>query len=281
MSASREPHTAKPRVGEARAVGADGTPICYRTSGHGPPILLVHGTTADHTRWRPLLPLLEPHVTAHAVDRRGRGGSGDAAYYAVEREFEDVAAIVDRLAEESGRPVDVLAHSFGGFCTLGAALRTGNVRRLVLYEPPYGNARLALPSGIVELLQALLAAGDREGVVETFIREVVRMPDDEFAAYRALSAWPARVAAAHTIPRELAVDFEAALDPDRLGDVRVPTLMLSGGASPDWLRADTGRIAAALPDVQIVTLEGQQHIAIDLVPERFAREVLHFLANGG
>lgn len=261
-------------------MGADGTPICYRTSGHGPPILLVHGTTADHTRWRPLLPLLEPHVTAHAVDRRGRGGSGDAAYYAVEREFEDVAAIVDRLAEESGRPVDVLAHSFGGFCTLGAALRTGNVRRLVLYEPPYGNARLALPSGIVELLQALLAAGDREGVVETFIREVVRMPDDEFAAYRALSAWPAR-AAAHTIPRELAVDFEAALDPDRLGDVRVPTLMLSGGASPDWLRADTGRIAAALPDVQIVTLEGQQHIAIDLVPERFAREVLHFLANGG
>ncbi|HEU4397426.1 MAG TPA: alpha/beta fold hydrolase, partial [Actinomycetota bacterium] len=85
-----------------RVVSRDGTEIGYWTSGEGPPLLLVHGTTADHTRWRPLLPYLEPHATVYALDRRGRGTSGDAPDYGVAREFEDVAAVVDAVAEASG-----------------------------------------------------------------------------------------------------------------------------------------------------------------------------------
>lgn len=257
----------------------DGTRLCYRSAGDGPPLLLVHGTTADHTRWRPLLPHLEPVFTVHAVDRRGRGGSGDARTYEVASEFEDVAAVVDWLAREAGTPVDLLGHSFGAVCALGAALRTGNLGRLVLYEPPFRDTRAAYPTGLVEQLDALLTAGDREGVVATFIREVVRMPEPEFAAYRALPAWPARVAAAHTIPRELAVDLEAAIELEQLAALRTPTLLLSGGDSPEWMRADTARIAAALPDARVSVLEGQQHIAIDLIPERFAREVRDFLLD--
>jgi pimeloyl-ACP methyl ester carboxylesterase len=74
-----------------RVTSRDGTQIAYWASGEGPPLVVVHGTTADHTRWRPLLPYLEPHATVHAIDRRGRGASGDAPDYQVTREFEDVA----------------------------------------------------------------------------------------------------------------------------------------------------------------------------------------------
>src|SRR5215470_6685249 len=110
----------------------DGTAIAFVRSGAGPALVLVHGTTADHTRWKPLLPEFEAHFTVYAVDRRGRGGSGDASSYSVEREFEDVAAVVDGI----GEPAFLLGHSYGAVCSLEAALRTKNVRRLVLYEPP-------------------------------------------------------------------------------------------------------------------------------------------------
>jgi pimeloyl-ACP methyl ester carboxylesterase len=114
----------------------DGTAIAYKKSGVGPPLVLVHGATADHTRWAPILPLLEPRFTVYAMDRRGRGQSGDQtgdqADYAIEREFDDVAALVDSLAE----PAVLLGHSYGGICSLEASLRTSNLRKLILYEPP-------------------------------------------------------------------------------------------------------------------------------------------------
>jgi pimeloyl-ACP methyl ester carboxylesterase len=99
-----------------RVVSRDGTEIAYWTSGEGPPLVLVHGAPDDHTRWHPLLPYLESHATVHAMDRRGRGASGDAPGYHLAREFEDVAAVVDAVAEASGSAVDVYGHSFGGLC---------------------------------------------------------------------------------------------------------------------------------------------------------------------
>ena len=103
----------------------DGTPVAYWRSGEGPPLVLVHGTAADHSRWRPVLPALEEHFTVYAVDRRGRGGSGDSDDYTVEREFEDVAAVVDSIGES----VNLLGHSYGGLLALEATLLTGNVRQ--------------------------------------------------------------------------------------------------------------------------------------------------------
>jgi pimeloyl-ACP methyl ester carboxylesterase len=107
-----------------------GTPVAYWRSGKGPPLVLVHGTAADHSRWRPVIPALEESFTVYAIDRRGRGGSGDAEDYSVEKEFEDVAAVVDSL----GEPVNLLGHSYGGLLALEAALLTRNVRKLVLYD---------------------------------------------------------------------------------------------------------------------------------------------------
>jgi pimeloyl-ACP methyl ester carboxylesterase len=106
----------------------DGTEIAFWTSGDGSPLVLVHGTPADDTRWHPLLPHLEPHVTVHAIDRRGRGASGDGPEYGLEREYEDVAAVVDAVAA-AGTRVDVYCHSHGGILAFGAATLTSQIRR--------------------------------------------------------------------------------------------------------------------------------------------------------
>jgi pimeloyl-ACP methyl ester carboxylesterase len=265
-----------------QVVSRDDTEIGYWRSGDGPPLVLVHGMTADHTRWRPLLPYLEPHATVHAMDRRGRGASGDGLDYDVAREFEDVVAVVDAVAETSGSAVDVLGHSFGGFCAFGAATLTSNIRSLVLYEgwpAPNPDGSALLPTGVEERMDALLAEGKREAVLEILFREVVRMPEEEFAVYRSLPAWPARIAAAHTITREIRADLGAPFDPEQAATITMPILMLVGGDSPDVIKGDYESFAAALPDVRITVLEGQQHIAIDLVPEVFAEHVLLFLRD--
>ena len=117
-----------------RVVSGDGTQIAYWSSGEGPPLVVVHGTPADHTRWRPLLPYLEPYASVHAMDRRGRGASGDGPDYELVREYEDVAAVVDAVAAASGTPVDLYAHSHGGIVAFGAATLMSSIRRLVLSE---------------------------------------------------------------------------------------------------------------------------------------------------
>ena len=123
-------------------VSRDGTRIAWVRSGSGPPIVLVHGATADHTAWRTAAPLLAPTHALFAIDRRGRGSSGDHLPYAIAREYEDVAAVVDAISASEGRPVDVVGHSFGGRVGLGAALLTSNLRRLVVYAT---TARCSIP----------------------------------------------------------------------------------------------------------------------------------------
>lgn len=122
--------------------------------------MLVHGTGGFSTRWKPILPALEKYRTVYAVDRRGRGESGDGSNYAIEREFDDVAAVVDPI----GNGVDLLGHSFGAVCALEAGLRTSHLRKLILYEPPLALVGLSIyPEGIVDRLRAQLDSGDRLG----------------------------------------------------------------------------------------------------------------------
>lgn len=259
------------------ATSADGTPIAYFRSGTGPPLVLVHGTTADHTRWRPVLPLLEPQVTVHAMDRRGRGASGDGPHYSVAHEAADVAAVVDAVADATGAAVDLLGHSYGGVCALEAVALTAAVRRLVLYEPPVlAPERSAATDRIAELL----AAGRRDEVVETFFREIARIPDDDLALLKSLPSWPARVAAAHTVVREERLGDRYTFDPARLASVTTPTLLLDGPASPPFLRDSTRAVGAALPHARTVVLAGQAHNAIESAPQLFAAEVLGFLRDG-
>jgi pimeloyl-ACP methyl ester carboxylesterase len=261
----------------------DGTQIGVWSGGDGPPLVLVHGTSVDHDNWQALRPHLEPHVTVHAMDRRGRGASGDAPGYELTREFEDVAAVVDAVAQDTGAPVDVLGHSYGGLCAFGAVTHTPNVRRLVLYEgwPSPDQHLRASELEAARKLEPLLTAGRHEQALETFYRDVVQVTEDDLRTIRTLPEWPARVAVAHTIVRELRAD--PTFDPEQAARVAVPVLLLVGGDTPHPLRHDPETVAAALPDAHIETLPGQQHIAHRYDPGRFAQRVLAFLAapDGG
>jgi pimeloyl-ACP methyl ester carboxylesterase len=228
-----------------------------------------------------LLPYLEPHVTVHAMDRRGRGASGDAPDYDLAREYEDVAAVVDEVAEASGTPVNLYGHSHGGIVAFGAATLTSNVRKLVLYEgwPVPNPAVFALPAEVEERMEALLAGGARDAVVETLFRELELMSDEDMNAFKAAPSWPGRVAAAHTITREVRAETGARLDPELAGRITVPVLLLTGEDSSDPSKADIEAVAAALPDARIVVIEGQEHVADVLVPKVFAEHVLEFLRD--
>jgi pimeloyl-ACP methyl ester carboxylesterase len=260
-----------PDQNPARAVSEDGTPIAFWRSGAGPPLVLVHGAAADHIRWAPVLPALEERFTVLAIDRRGRGQSGDADEYAIEREYEDVAAVL----ESAGEGVNVLGHSYGGICALEAALLTGRVRRLVLYEPPMGF--LASPPHVVRRLEGLLEEGKRDELVAFFMREVAGLPSDQVELLRSLPAWEARLAVAHTIPREERASREYAFDPDRFRELDVPTLFLQGGDSPTPFNAAGEAVREALPDCRVVVMPGQRHAAMDTGTELFTVEVLSFL----
>jgi pimeloyl-ACP methyl ester carboxylesterase len=256
-----------------KVTSPDGTRIAYYRGGAGSPLILVHGTGAAATRWTPLLPALEEHFSVVTVDRRGRGESADGDTYAIQREFEDIAAVVDAL----GEPACVLGHSYGGLCALEAGLLTRNIGKLILYEPPIPVPGVPVfPEGIIDRLQALLDAGDREGVLTTFIREVVGMPPHEFAPFRASPVWPARLAAAHTLPREMRATERYTLDAQRFKALQTPTLILLGGDSSQFFKAGAEAVDAALPNSRIAVMPGQRHIAMDTAPDLFLHEVLTF-----
>jgi pimeloyl-ACP methyl ester carboxylesterase len=257
-----------------RFASSDGTVIACHVAGHGPPLVLVHGTSADHTRWARVIDALGARWTTYALDRRGRGASEDAADYAIEREFEDIATVIDAI----GGDVDIVGHSHGAICSLEASLRTPHVRRLVLYEPPLPVGIEIYSPELLDRLDTLLTAGNREGVVSTFMSEVVRMPAGELDMVRRQPSWQARVAAAHTIPRELRIGETYEPDFARFATLRVPTLLLVGGDSPPFLVEPTRRLHQSIAGSHHVVMPGQQHVAMDSAPDLFLEQIVGFLS---
>ena len=260
----------------------DGTPIAYERTGEGPPLVMVHGMTSTHRSWE-LLPKLREHFTVYAMERRGRGESGDAADYSLDREVEDVVALVDSIGEG---PVDLLGHSHGAILVLEAALRRAErVRRLVLYEGslPFPEGTELYRSEALEAVRERLGAGDEEGALLTFYREIAMVSPEDIEMVRSLPQYPTLVAMAPTIPRELQAEegYYAKFDPARMGGFRVPTLVLVGGESPEFEKAAAEALEAALPDGRLVVLPGEGHIAHRTAPELFEREVLRFLLEDG
>lgn len=215
------------------------------------------------------------------MDRRGRGASGDTEPYAIEREFEDVAAVADALATEGGGPIAVIGHSYGGRCALGAALLTQSIERVVCYEgaptPPGASYR---PTGIEDRLRAREVAGDLAGILETFMREVVGMSPEELDAYRANPVWPLRVAAAPTILRELAGEASGTASLERLGNVTQPVVQLLGSASKPVFRDATLALDQRLRNGRVVEIAGAKHAAHHTHPDAVVAAIRAFLSNG-
>lgn len=259
----------------------DDTPIAVFRTGDpgGSPLILVHGTTADHTTFRAIGPRLADTYDLCGVDRRGRGASGDTPPYSIEREFEDVAAVADAVALARRRPVDVFGHSYGGRTALGAALLTTSIGRVVCYEgSPSPPGTSYHPPGIEDGLRARLEAGDDDGALALFFSEVVGMSASDLASYRANPIWPIRAATAGTILRELDAEEAPAASLDVLGGVRQPVLQLLGSDSLPVFHEATHALDGRLADGRIVVIEGARHAAHHTHPDAVVNAVRTFLS---
>ena len=259
----------------ARFAAYDGTSLAFRGGGSGPPLILVHGSGSDGRRWAPVLSFLEARFRCFALDRRGHGESGDAASYSLEKEFDDIAALSKSL--DSGL-IDVVGHSYGALCALGAACMPGVARRLVLYEPPlpFGEGAY-FQKGLVAEMRAALARQDPEAAILAFALDVFAMPPEAIAAMRQREGWEALVASAPRMLRELEAVERIAQSPEIFSACRVPTLLLVGAESPPQYHETARALAAILPSARIERLAQQGHGAIDAAPARFAAAALAFL----
>jgi pimeloyl-ACP methyl ester carboxylesterase len=209
-----------------------------------------------------------------AMDRRGRGDSGDGPSYAIEHEFEDVAAVAEAL----GGAADVAGHSYGGRCGLGASLLTTAIRRLVIYEgAPVPPGMTYRPPGLVEAVRGALDAGDDERALMTFLAGIVGMSDAALEDYRRDPVWPARVRAAHTILREVEAEATLPASLDALAPVTAPVLLLLGSISRSPFRIGTDALAARLADARIAVIDGAAHAAHHTHAAAFVTIVERFL----
>ncbi len=242
---------------------ADGTTIAFDQLGKGPMLILVAG--ALNTRASSSLAArLAPHFTVFVYDRRGRGESGDTAPYAVEREIEDI----DALITEAGGSAFLFGHSSGGALALEAALQLGGekVKKLAIYEVPYNDDREFQRAwrAYIQQLTELLAANRRGDAVALFM-QYVGMPAEQIEGMRHSPSWPSLEAIAPT----LAYDHAAILGEDvsvpieRAAQVRVPTLLMNGSASFPFMYETARTLSQAIPHAQLRTLEGQDHASAD------------------
>jgi pimeloyl-ACP methyl ester carboxylesterase len=263
-------------AGEVRS--ADGTPIGILTGGSGPPLLLVHGGLSGMRRFRPLWNRLAPAFRVTAMDRRGRGSSGDAAAYDVRREYEDVRAVVEHVAAETRQPVDAFGHSFGGIAVLGAAGSGAPLRRLALYEPP---GPPTAPREWLDRVRGYLEAGQSGRAVASFLTEIIGLTGKQVEELRrsAPGADDVLAIASRTLGRE--GEALAALDLAGLArPVAQPVLLMLGSASPPWAREVVGVLADQLPSAAVTELAGEGHEGVDTAAAEVAARLRGFLLAG-
>lgn len=256
-----------------KVTSKDGTRIIVECAGAGPSLVIIHGGSGDRSRWTPLFPLFVSRFTVCAMDRRGHGASGDSPDYSLQKEAEDVVAVVNSRPG----PVFVMGHSYGGVSAVEAAFLTNKISKLVLYEPPLQDLD---HTAVAARMERMIRAGDREQALVTFLREIVMISPSEIVKMKERSSWPGRVAAVDPQIREIRALSGYRFDPKRVSTLKIPTLLLTGSrtASPQLKKA-TGALLESLPNRTLFVFEGQEHNAMDTVPEQFAEAVENFLLS--
>jgi pimeloyl-ACP methyl ester carboxylesterase len=257
-------------------LSGDGTKIAYDTAGSGPLLVLVDGAlcTRGIGPGKGLARLLARHFTVINYDRRGRGDSGDAGAYAVEREVEDLLAVI----ESAGGQAFVFGQSSGAVLALHAAARSSQITRLAVYEAPFIVDDTRAPTGpeYDRMLTDLLARGKRGPAVRLFLR-LVGLPNLLIAVMRLTPYWPRLKAIAPTLSYDSLITVEhqqgRPLSPDLWAAVTKPTLVLCGGASDAWMTNGMQALADTLPDATLRTLNGQTH---NLRPKVVAPRLIRF-----
>ncbi|WP_437997003.1 alpha/beta hydrolase [Sorangium sp. So ce185] len=232
-----------------KTTSRDGTTIAFDQTGHGAPVILVMGAFNDRTTGAPLSAYLARRFTVLAYDRRGRGDSGDAATYAIDREIEDLDAVI----QAAGGAAAVFGYSSGAQLALAAAARGLAITRLALYEAPP-----AQPAEHAQALASLVAAGRRGDAVEYFQRRMVGIPDEVVAQLRHAPFRPALEAMAHTLIYDATIVADGRITA-ALAEVRQPTLAIAGDAGAPIMRQVAETLAARLPGGRAETIAGATH----------------------
>jgi pimeloyl-ACP methyl ester carboxylesterase len=233
----------------------DGTTIAFDRLGSGPPVVLVCGGSVDRTADAAIAQELASDFTVFNYDRRGRGDSGDTPPYAIEREVEDIDAVIGA----AGGSAFLWGSSSGAVLALIAA-ESVPVWKLALWEPPF------VPEGVprppedqVSQYETMIAEGRRGDAVEYFMTKVIGMPPEVVASARSQPWWVATEARAHTLAYDARIMGDYSIPKDLAASVKVPTMVIAGGADFPWMRQTAETLAAALPDGQVRILEGQGH----------------------
>ena len=241
-------------------ISKDGTIIAFDQSGTGPALILVDGALGSRALgfMHPLAALLSPHFTTFAYDRRGRGGSTDTQPFAVEREIEDMEALIN----EAGGEAFVYGISSGACLALEAAIKLGHkMKKLALYEAPYDSdaARKQAFMNYRRQLAELLAEG-RPGDALGLFMLFVGMPPEHLPGARQMPMWPTWEAVAHTLAYDAAaLGDDGSVPTGKAAHLTVPTLVMDGAASFPFMHATAAALAKAIPHAQQRTLEGQTH----------------------
>ncbi|WP_370950006.1 alpha/beta fold hydrolase [Amycolatopsis sp. cg5] len=242
---------------------ADGTTIAYSKVGSGRPVILVDGAMC----FRGMGPLdalaavLAPDYTVYTYDRRGRGESGDTAPYSVEREVEDL----DALIKEAGGSANVFGCSSGAVLALEAATRGLAIEKLALYEPPFivDDSR-EIPTGYMDRIREHIAADRRPEALREFMVTGVGMPAIMMVVMRLMPAWKKIKGVAHTLPYDMSVvgttQEGKPLPVDRWTNITMPTLIADGAKSPAWMRNGVRNLTELLPQAEYRNLAGQNHM---------------------
>jgi pimeloyl-ACP methyl ester carboxylesterase len=235
---------------------ADGTEIAFDRLGDGPPVVLVCGGSVDRSDDAPLAEQLASRFTVFNFDRRGRGDSGDTQPYAIEREVEDIRTVIDAAGGEA----NLWGSSSGAVLALIAAGQGLPISKLALWEPPF------IPEGVprpptdqVEQYERMVAENRRGDAVEFFMSKVVGMPPEFVAGARSQPWWGKTEALAHTLAYDARIMGDYTIPLDVAASVKVPTLVLAGGADMPWMRDTATALAEAIPDGEARFLDGQGH----------------------
>lgn len=251
---------------------ADGTEIGYKKLGSGPPVVLVHGGWNTSKHWLGVAEHMAESHTCFVMDRRGRASSGDGDDYSLDREIEDINAVLDA----AGPGAALLGHSSGAIYAIETAHRYP-VSGLVLYEPPlHFHGQEA--ERFVDRIRECVEDGRSADAATIFFKEEAQVPDEQLAMLQGTPDWEVIVETAWTWVREMDAILESELRVARYHDMQVPTLLLYGILTQDHPSFATKALEKTLANARTAKLEGQAHSANRAVPDLVAQEVINFLS---
>lgn len=262
-------------------ISKDGTTIAYSQKGQGQPVILVDGALCYRAFGpaEPLAEMLAPNFNVFTYDRRGRGESSDTTPYAVEREIEDLEALI----KEAGGSAYVYGISSGAALSLEAANYGLPIQKLALYEAPYivDHSRSPYPGDYVAQLKTMIAANRPGDAVKSFMK-LVGTPRFFIFMMQFMPVWSKLKAVGHTLPYDITIIGENGrgnpFPAHQWDSVTIPTIVMDGGKSPDWMRNAMKSLANVLPNAKYRTLAGQTHM---LKPEAVTPELVSFFCGEG